>query len=171
MGRKPIRRPDQPRFAEGDRVAWKSGKAWKRGTVLKSFDAGSPEDRKKAAESISPDYKLGKARKTPSQKKESGGFSYLVAEDSPLFQPGRTACSVPENHLQDLKETWVFKEEVILTKFREGQDDPRSQTGRALSLAVARSIHLKEKVPSVITSAFAREFPEIAPSKKEEPKH
>jgi len=165
MGRKPIRSKNESRFSKGDRVAWKSGKAWKKGTVLTAFPSDDQELRQKALAEISPNYKLGKKRTTPSKKGNPKGFTYLVAEDSPLFQPGRTVCSVPENHLQDIKETWVFTEEAILKRFQENQGNPE-QVGKTLALAVARRLHLKENIPLIIQNAFAREFPEASPKKK-----
>jgi hypothetical protein len=91
------------KFKKGDRVTWKSGRVWKRGTVL-----AIGATKEKAHADLPKGYAIG----YQSTKERKGPF-YLIASDTPLFQPGYEIHSVTKNHLQFEKESWNFKEEIL----------------------------------------------------------
>lgn len=74
----------------GQRVAWKSGKEWKTGTILLK---GDPQ--KNLREHLKKEFTLAYESKRENKKPH-----YYVAADTPLFKPGYVVHCVPAHHLQ-----------------------------------------------------------------------
>jgi hypothetical protein len=84
--------PNMKTFLEiGQRVAWKSGKEWKTGTILLK---GDPE--KNLREHLRKEFTLAYESKRENKKPH-----YYVAADTPLFKPGYVVHCVPAHHLQN----------------------------------------------------------------------
>lgn len=75
----------------GQRVAWKSGKEWKTGTILLE---GDPQ--KNLREHLKKEFTLAYE-----SKRENKRPHYYVAADTPLFKPGYVVHCVPAHHLQN----------------------------------------------------------------------
>jgi hypothetical protein len=148
MGRPKTRIEGLPRFKEGERVMWKSGKNWHSGEVI--FIG---KTKKEIQEGLPKGYKLQyKGSETDDTKsKRQTSFTYLVAADSPLFKPGFTAHSIPEKHLQKESDSWNYKEQIIRRSNFEVEDL------KELVIEVAKAIHKgKTKVPENIVKFYQK---------------
>jgi len=147
-GRPKSKTEGQNRFPKGTRVAWKSGRSWKTGTAL-AFG----KTREEALSQLGPEYHV----RYQTDKDAKGPFHY-VAVDTPLFKPGYTVCSIPENHLQLESESWEFKRTVL---------EQLSKTELfGIVLATAKFAHEKKsKTPKTLQDALHTAAPAAFPKK------
>jgi hypothetical protein len=91
------------RFQIGQRVAWKSGKEWKTGSILLEGDP-----KKNTREQLKKEFTLAYKSKRENKKPH-----YYVAADSLLFKPGYLVHCVPEHHLQKEETSWPYRDQLI----------------------------------------------------------
>jgi hypothetical protein len=130
----------------GTRVAWKSGKQWKTGSVLL---AGDPTQKTKKV--IAKEFTLA----YESQKTPKTDF-YYIAADSPLFQPGYTVHCVSANHLQHEETSWPYKEKLL--------DNLSKKDLKTLAQAALKTQQrLKKRCPQEIQDALHQLNPQTFP--------
>lgn len=150
MARPRKRKPGVHRFAIGERVVWKSGENWKMGTII-----CSGKNKTEAEANLPEGYKIQYKSKNNEATPDSKQIIYFVAADTPLFKPGFIAHSVPERHLQNHKESWYSKEEIMWEEYK-------NKDFFELALIVAKSIHSSPKsLPKEIKEAFEKICPNI----------
>jgi len=128
------------------RVAWKSGKQWKTGTILL---VGKPDHNPK--EQLKKEFTLAyDSRRQPKSE------YYYVAADSPLFQPGYTVHCVPANHLQHEKTSWPFKERLI-------EKMNKKELLILARSAIATQHRMKKRCPQEILIGLHQIHPDLFP--------